>query len=77
MENDLRISTITSVLKLSHIIDLEKIYKQLPISKRYIPYIEYGCNNIPRGFSEKVAQNPFIKCHNALLYEKWSSLPQK
>ena len=53
MENDLRISTITSVLKLSHIIDLEKIYKQLPISKRYIPYIEYGCNNIPRGFSEK------------------------
>lgn len=53
MENDLRISTITSVLKLSQIIDLEKIYKQIPISKSYIPYIEYGCDNIPRGFSEK------------------------
>jgi len=53
MENDLRISTITSVLKLSQIIDLEKIYKQLPISEKYIPYIEYGCDNIPRGFSEK------------------------
>ena len=53
MENDLRISTITSVLKLSQIIDLEKIYKQLPISEKYIPYIEYGCNNPPRGFSEK------------------------
>tara|TARA_B100000519_G_C14201380_1_gene418097 strand:- start:560 stop:1303 length:744 start_codon:yes stop_codon:yes gene_type:complete len=53
MENDLRISTITSVLKLSQIIDLEKIYKQLPISEKYIPYIEYGCDNVPRGFSEK------------------------
>jgi TATA-box binding protein (TBP) (component of TFIID and TFIIIB) len=53
MDNDLRISTITSVLKLSQIIDLEKIYKQLPISEKYIPYIEYGCNNPPRGFSEK------------------------
>lgn len=53
MDNDLRISTITSVLKLSHIIDLEKIYKVVPISENYIPYIEYGCDNVPRGFSEK------------------------
>lgn len=53
MDNDLRISTITSVLKLSQIIDLEKIYKQIPISESYIPYIEYGYNNPPRGFSEK------------------------
>lgn len=53
MENDLRISTITSVLKLSQIIDLEKIYKLVPISENYIPYIEYGCDNVPRGFSEK------------------------
>ena len=53
MERSLRISTITSVLKLSDIIDLETIYKQLPISENYIPYIEYGCDNIPRGFSEK------------------------
>ena len=53
MENDLRISTITSVLKLSQKIDLEKVYKGIPISDKYIPYIEYGCNNAPRGFSEK------------------------
>ena len=53
MENDLRISTITSVLKLSKEIDLAKIYEEIPISKNYIPYIEYGCNNQPRGFSEK------------------------
>lgn len=53
MENDLRISTITSVLKLSKDIDLEKIYKMLPISESYIPYIEYGSGNPPRGFSEK------------------------
>ena len=53
MENDLRISTITSVLKLSQKIDLEKVYKGIPISENYIPYIEYGCNNVPRGFSEK------------------------
>ena len=54
MENDLRISTITSVLKLSTDIDLEKIYKMLPISKSYIPYIEYGSGNPPRGFRESL-----------------------
>ena len=53
MENDLRISTITSVLKLSSDIDLKKIYDCIPISDNYIPYIEYGCENNPRGFSEK------------------------
>ena len=53
MDDGLRISTITSVLKLSQIIELKKIYTNLPISKNYLPYIEYGCDNIPRGFSEK------------------------
>ena len=53
MDNDLRISTITSILKLSQIIELGKIYTNIPISKKYIPYIEYGCDNPPRGFSEK------------------------
>jgi len=53
MENDLRISTITSVLKLSQNIDLEKIYAHIPISEKFIPYIEYGSGNPPRGFSEK------------------------
>lgn len=53
MEKYLRISTITAVLKISHIIDLEKIYKCIPISENYIPYIEYGSGNPSRGFSEK------------------------
>ena len=53
MDDGLRISTITSVLQLSQIIELKKIYTNLPISKNYLPYIEYGCDNIPRGFSEK------------------------
>ncbi len=52
MIDELRISTITSVLRISQEIDLEKIYNEVPISK-YIPYIEYGSTNEPRGFSEK------------------------
>ena len=52
MEDNLRISTITSVLKISEDINLEKIYNEIPIST-YIPYIEYGVNNNPRGFSKK------------------------
>lgn len=52
MEDKLRISTITSVLKISEDIDLMKIYNEIPISI-YIPYIEYGTNNNPRGFSKK------------------------
>ena len=39
MEN-LKISTITSILKLSEPIDLHKIYNAIPISQ-YIPFIEY------------------------------------
>ena len=48
----LKISTITSILKLSVPIDLKSIYDTIPISQ-YIPFIEYGANNIPRGFSKK------------------------
>jgi TATA-box binding protein (TBP) (component of TFIID and TFIIIB) len=52
MEN-LRISTITSVLRISQDINLKKIYEEIPISNQYIPFIEYGVGNIPRGFSKK------------------------
>ena len=52
MDNDLRISTITSILKISQYIQPERIYNEIPISN-FIPYIEYGCDNIPRGFSKK------------------------
>ena len=51
MEN-LRISTITSVMNVSSPIDLKAIYDGIPISE-YIPFIEYGANNVPRGFSKK------------------------
>ena len=52
MDNGLRISTITSILRLSHNIDLKSVYECIPISD-YIPYIEYGSDNPARGFSEK------------------------
>lgn len=52
MEN-LRISTITSVLHISELLDLQKIYDQVPITN-YIPFIEFGENNPPRGFSKKL-----------------------
>ena len=39
----LKISTITSILKLSNPIDLKGIYDTIPISQ-YIPFIEYGAN---------------------------------
>ena len=52
MEN-LRVSTITSVLKINNDIDLKKVYDNIPISS-YIPFIEYGANNSPKGFSEKL-----------------------
>ena len=48
----LRISTITCVLMISEEINLEKIYKTIPISK-YISFIEFGDDNTPKGFSEK------------------------
>ena len=48
----LRISTITCVLMISEDIDLEKIYKTIPISK-YITFIEFGDDNTPKGYSEK------------------------
>ena len=53
MENNLRISTITCVLRISQEIDLESVYQRLPISNCYIPYIEYGSINTPKGFSQK------------------------
>lgn len=52
--DNLRISTITSILRISEEINLKKIYDEIPISDNYIPFIEYGVGNIPRGFSEKL-----------------------
>ena len=51
MEN-LKISTITSILQVSENIDLKNIYDSVPITK-FIPFIEYGEDNPPKGFSKK------------------------
>lgn len=51
--DQLHLSTITAVSKISENIDLEKIYNELPISE-YIPFIEFGSDNPQRGFSKKM-----------------------
>jgi len=52
MEN-LRVSTITSILHISDELNLKDIYEGVPITD-YIPFIEYGMDNPPRGFSKKM-----------------------
>lgn len=69
MDDDLRISTITSVLKVSTDINLEKIYNEIPISK-YIPYIEYGVNRESRGFSKKSLRRRRKKKENKIFYNQ-------
>lgn len=69
MEDQLRISTITSVLKISEYINLEKIYNEIPISS-YIPYIEYGVNNNPRGFSKKSLRKKRKKKKKKIFYNQ-------
>ena len=49
----LRISTITCILQISSDINLKKIYDSVPITE-YIPFIEYGSDNVPKGFSKKM-----------------------
>ena len=68
MEN-LRVSVITSVLKIDHDIDLRKVYGNIPISS-YIPFIEYGANNIPKGFSEKLLKKKRKKKKKKIFYNQ-------
>ena len=49
----LKISTITCILQISDDIDLKKVYEEVPITN-YIPFIEYGAANTPKGFSKKI-----------------------
>ena len=51
--DQLKISTITSIVKLSEYINLDKVYKNVPITD-YIKFIEYGVDNPPKGFSKKL-----------------------
>lgn len=65
----LRVSTITSILQLSNDIDLKKIYDAVPITK-YIPFIEYGSNNQPKGFSKKMLRKKRKKSKKKIFYNQ-------
>lgn len=65
----LRISTITCVLMISEEINLEKIYKTIPISK-YISFIEFGDDNTPKGFSEKAQKKKRKKKKKKIFYNQ-------
>ena len=51
--DQLRISTITAILKFSGRINLKKVYEGVPINDNYIPFIEYSAENGYKGFSVK------------------------
>ena len=67
--DNLRVSTITSVLKISSDIDLKKIYDNVPITK-YIPFIEYGSDNPPKGFSKKMLKKVRKKSKKKIFYNQ-------
>ena len=65
----LRISTITSILEISTDIDLKKIYDSVPITE-YIPFIEYGVGNVPKGFSKKMLRKKRKKTKKKIFYNQ-------
>jgi TATA-box binding protein (TBP) (component of TFIID and TFIIIB) len=67
--DDLRISTITAILQISTDIDLKKIYDSVPITA-YIPFIEYGHDNPPKGFSKKMLRKKRKKTKRKMFYNQ-------
>ena len=67
--DNLRISTITCILQISSDINLKKIYDSVPITK-YIPFIEYGSDNIPKGFSKKMLKKKRKKTKKKSFYNQ-------
>jgi TATA-box binding protein (TBP) (component of TFIID and TFIIIB) len=65
----LRVSTITCILQISTVLDLKKIYDLTPITK-YIPFIEYGAENIPKGFSKKMLRKKRKKTIKKMFYNQ-------
>ena len=65
----LRVSTITSVLKISEDINLKKIYDSVPITD-YIRFIEYGSANQPKGFSKKMLKKKRKKTKKKIFYNQ-------
>ena len=47
-------------------IDLEKIYKTIPISK-YITFIEFGDDNTPKGYQKKAQKKKRKKKERSIL----------
>lgn len=66
----LRISTITAILKISERIDLKKVYDGLPVTKNYIPFIEYGVENGYKGFSIKLTKKKRKKKKKKTFYNQ-------
>ena len=65
----LRVSTITSILKLSKNVELEKLYTGIPITD-YIRFIEFGADNEPRGFSKKMLRKKRKKTKKKIFYNQ-------
>ena len=68
MEN-LNVSTITAISKISSNIDLKAIYDKIPINE-YIPFIEYGHGFEPRGFSKKLLKKTRKKKVRKIFYNQ-------
>jgi TATA-box binding protein (TBP) (component of TFIID and TFIIIB) len=65
----LRVSTITAILTLSDIINLQKVYDNTPITD-YITFIEYGSNNPPKGFSKKLLKRKRKKKEKKIFFNQ-------
>jgi TATA-box binding protein (TBP) (component of TFIID and TFIIIB) len=68
MEN-LNVSTITAISKISSNIELKDIYDKIPIND-YIPFIEYGHGFEPRGFSKKLLKKTRKKKVRKIFYNQ-------
>jgi len=66
---ELRVSTITAILKLSTDINLKQIYNDIPITS-YIPFIEYGETNETKGFSKKLLKKKRKKKKKRIFYNQ-------
>ena len=65
----LRISTITCILQISSDINLKEIYDSVPITE-YIPFIEFGSENQPKGFSKKMLRKKRKKAQKKSFYNQ-------
>ena len=68
--DQLRISTITAILKFSGRINLKKVYEGVPINDNYIPFIEYGAENGYKGFSVKLTKKKRKKKSKKTFYNQ-------